>query len=97
MRWFLSIDRGDLPESLRAQGRSTFRSLAIGSDEIEFSNGFADLHTAVYREILAGRGFGIDDARPSIEMVHQIRTAAPMHGNSDSMHPLALRAIERDA
>lgn len=97
VRWFLSIDRGDLPESALSQGKSTFRSLTMGGQEIEFSDGFGDLHTAVYRDILSGRGFGIEDARPSIELVHAIRTAVPVRTACDSLHPLALRVIERNA
>lgn len=97
VRWFLSIDRADLPEQAVAASKTTYRSLQIGHEEVEFSDGFADLHTTVYREILAGRGFGIADARPSIELVHDIRTAIPVATAADSLHPLAQRAIERGA
>jgi UDP-N-acetyl-2-amino-2-deoxyglucuronate dehydrogenase len=97
VRWFLSIDRDDLPETAVAARKSTYRSLVISGEEVEFSDGFTDLHTHVYREILAGRGYGIEDARPSIELVHDIRTAAVVRTTADSLHPLALRAIERGA
>ncbi|MCC5934613.1 MAG: Gfo/Idh/MocA family oxidoreductase [Candidatus Cyclonatronum sp.] len=73
--WYLSLDREDLPESAKQNGQPTFRSITIDGREIEFSGGFTDLHTRVYEETLAGRGFGLADARPSIELVHGIRTA----------------------
>lgn len=74
VRWFLSVDDADLPFDAQP-GKATYRSITIDGDELEFTEGFTDLHTRVYEEILAGRGFGIDDARPSIELVHRIRTA----------------------
>ena len=75
VRWFLSIDREDLPTAAQLQGRTTYRSLTMDGNEVEFSDGFADLHTEVYRRTLTGRGFGLNDARPSIELTHRIRTA----------------------
>lgn len=77
VKWYLSIDIEDVPESVRKAGSRTFRSLKIENEEIEFSEGFGDLHTTSYREILAGRGYGISDARPSIDLVHQIRSSKP--------------------
>jgi UDP-N-acetyl-2-amino-2-deoxyglucuronate dehydrogenase len=73
VKWFLSINISHLPAPLREAGKRTFRSLKIEGNEIEFSDGFTDLHTASYREILNGNGFTIADARPSIELVHSIR------------------------
>jgi len=73
--WFLSIDRADLPEATLVRGSATCRSITIDGEEVEFSEGFTDLHTVVYRDILAGGGFGLDDARPSIELVHGLREA----------------------
>jgi UDP-N-acetyl-2-amino-2-deoxyglucuronate dehydrogenase len=73
IRWFVSIDRADLPGS--ADGKTTFRSITVDGEEVEFSEGFADLHTRSYEEIIAGRGFGIEDARPSIEIVSALRSA----------------------
>ena len=73
VNWFLSIDRNDLPKTVQLGQRNTFRSLTIDGEKIEFSEGFTDLHTRVYEETLAGRGFTISDARPSIELVHRIR------------------------
>ena len=75
VRWFLSVDPADLPFSAVPGKQSTFRSITIDGQEVEFTEGFADLHTRVYEETLAGRGFGIDDARPSIELVHRIRSS----------------------
>jgi UDP-N-acetyl-2-amino-2-deoxyglucuronate dehydrogenase len=72
VRWFLSTDPNDLPARSREEGKSAFRSLTFDGQEIEFSDGFTDLHTLVYSEILAGRGAGIDEARPGIELVHSI-------------------------
>lgn len=73
VKWQLSIDRADLPEACREGGQTTHRSIAIDGEEVEFSGGFTDLHTKVYEDILAGGGFGIEDARPSIELVHRVR------------------------
>lgn len=75
VRWFLSVDKNDLPEAVKANGRTTYRSITVDGKEIEFSEGFTDLHTKVYEETLAGRGFGIKDARPSVELTYKIRTA----------------------
>jgi len=72
VRWYLSIDRSDLPAGLK-QGQTTYRSIKVDGEEVEFSEGFTDLHTKSYEEILAGRGFGIDVVRPSIEMASSIR------------------------
>lgn len=71
--WKLSINAAHLPPAVAAAGKRTFRSLRIGDREIEFSDGFTDLHTACYRQILEGKGFGLEDARPSIEVVHAFR------------------------
>ncbi|NQU41040.1 MAG: Gfo/Idh/MocA family oxidoreductase [Lentisphaerae bacterium] len=75
--WHLSIDEKDLPPEAVTEGRTTFRSICIDGEEVEFSTGFADLHTRVYEDILAGNGFGISDALPAIELVHTIRQKVP--------------------
>jgi UDP-N-acetyl-2-amino-2-deoxyglucuronate dehydrogenase len=75
VRWFLSVDRGDLPAEATERGRTTFRPITIDGQEVEFSEGFTELHTEVYRRTLAGSGFSIADARPSVEFVHYIRAA----------------------
>lgn len=76
VQWLLSIDRNDLPPRTSSANTPTFRSIIIDGEEIEFSDGFADLHTRVYERTLAGNGFGIADARPAIELVHGIRTGS---------------------
>lgn len=74
VRWFLSVDRNDLPETVRG-AKTTYRSLTLDGSEVEFSEGFTDLHKDSYGEILSGRGFGLEDVRPSIEIVSAFRTA----------------------
>jgi UDP-N-acetyl-2-amino-2-deoxyglucuronate dehydrogenase len=87
VKWFLSVDFNDIPEDIKKQGKRTYRSVTIDGEEIEFSEGFTDLHTRSYEEILKGNGFGISEARKSIEIVHQIRNAAPI-GLKGEFHPL---------
>jgi len=74
VRWFLSTNREDLPAAIREKGASTYRHITIDGEAVEFSEGFADLHTEVYRRALNGDGFGIEDARASIEVVSRIRS-----------------------
>lgn len=90
VRWFLSVHPEDLPDGAQAAQR-TYRCITVNGAEVEFTEGFTDLHTRVYEEVLAGRGFGLDVARPSIELAHQIRNA-PVHGASLRAHP-ALAAL----
>lgn len=73
VKWNLSINSAHLPAAVRQQGIRTFRSLRLGNEEIEFSDGFTDLHTQCYRQILEGKGPGIEEARGSIELVYQMR------------------------
>jgi UDP-N-acetyl-2-amino-2-deoxyglucuronate dehydrogenase len=75
VRWFLSTNAADLPFALSAGGRSTFRAMTVDGAQLEFSDGFTDLHTRVYEEVLAGRGCGINEARPSVALTHEIRHA----------------------
>ncbi len=86
VRWFLSVDRDDLPESVKGS-KTTYRSIAIDGEEVEFSEGFTDLHTRSYEEILAGRGYGLDDVRFSVEVVSAFRTL-PVTSTGD-VHPFA--------
>lgn len=72
--WYLSTEAADLPFSPQPGVKTTYRSITVDGEEIEFSEGFADLHTRIYEEVLAGRGFGIDVARPSVELTSRIRT-----------------------
>ena len=88
VRWFLSVDSKDLPETAVKEGKRTYRSITLEGNEIEFSGGFTDLHTVVYQKILEGKEFGIEDARPSIELVYVLRNIKPI-GFNDRTHPLA--------
>ncbi len=90
VRWFLSINPDDLPIPAEPGGKSTYRSISIDGQEVEFTEGFTDLHTRVYQETLAGRGFGIADARPSIELAHRIRSSTVSGIDQDS-HPFLTR------
>jgi UDP-N-acetyl-2-amino-2-deoxyglucuronate dehydrogenase len=91
--WYLSIDRADLPFAPEPGKRTTYRSITIDGEEIEFTEGFTDLHTRVYEETLAGRGFGIAEARPSVELAYRIRHAA-VAANPVARHPMLLRLGE---
>jgi UDP-N-acetyl-2-amino-2-deoxyglucuronate dehydrogenase len=86
VRWFLSVDHNDLPFPVEPGKNTTYRSITVDGQEIEFSGGFTDLHTRVYEETLAGHGFSIADARPSIELTYRIRTA-PISPRDDMAHP----------
>jgi UDP-N-acetyl-2-amino-2-deoxyglucuronate dehydrogenase len=88
VRWFLSTDADDLPDRVRKKAGFAYRSMTFDGQEIEFSDRFADLHTKVYEEILAGRGAGIHDARPAIELVHQINRS-DVQWSLHQAHPLA--------
>lgn len=87
VRWFLSIDYNDLPEAAKASGKRMFRSITIEGEEIEFSEGFGDLHTVSYREILDGKGFGLNDARQSVITAFTIRNSNPV-GLVGDYHPM---------
>ena len=86
VRWFLSVDEEHIPVEARAQGQRTYRSISVDGDQVEFSGGFADLHTRSYEEILAGRGFGVEENRVAIETVADIRNAEPI-GPKGNYHP----------
>lgn len=91
IRWFLSVGREDLPAEAVQEGKTTYRSITVDGEELEFSGGFADLHTAIYREILAGRGFGLEDARPSIDLVSRLRKTVPVRNPDSPVHPFLNR------
>ncbi len=86
VRWFLSLDEETIPDVLRKQGKRTYRSIQMDGQEIEFSDGFTDLHTRVYEETMKGKGFGLEEARTSIETVYAIRNAQPL-GLQGDYHP----------
>ncbi|MCX5883049.1 MAG: oxidoreductase, partial [Deltaproteobacteria bacterium] len=90
VRWFLSTNVSYLPDDAIKKEMRTFRSITVDGQDIEFSGGFMDLHTRSYQEILSGRGFGLAEARASIETVHYIRNAVPK-GNVGDFHPLCRR------
>lgn len=89
VQWLLSLDQNDLPESVRG-AQPTYRSITVDGEEVEFSGGFRDLHTRIYEETLAGRGFGIPEARPAIELVHRLRQM-PATAVVGDTHPMILR------
>ena len=94
VRYFLSINEHTLPKELLDAGKKTFRSLQIGGEEFEFSEGFGDLHTVSYQEILKGNGFGLNESKQSIEIVHNIRNAQPV-GLVGDYHPFASKPLSR--
>jgi len=93
--WFLSADRSDLPADLAGKGITTFRSIEYNGEEIQFSSGFTDLHTKVYEETLAGNGFGIEDARPAIKLVNELRNLKTTENYSSVIHPFAEKYLQR--
>ena len=86
VKWFLSVKYDYIPDEIKATGQRTYRSITVDGDEIEFSGGFTDLHTRSYEEILKGNGFGLDEARKSIEIVSNIRNQEPV-GLVGEYHP----------
>ena len=92
VRWFLSINADYLPQDVKLQGQTTYRSITVEGEEIEFSGGFKDLHTKSYEEILNGNGFGLNDAENSIEIVSKIRTFTPL-GLVGEYHPFCKKVI----
>lgn len=91
VRWFLSIDSNDLPDDVKGK-KTTYRNIDISGEQMEFSDGFNDLHTVSYQEILAGRGYGLEAARNAIETVDMIRTA-PLSPVNVDVHPFVKRLI----
>jgi len=94
VRWFLSINEEVLPEEIKAKGQRTYRSITIEGEELEFSGGFTDLHNRVYESILDGNGYGLEDARQAIEIVHNIRHAKPI-GLKGEYHPFAEKELSK--
>lgn len=92
VRWFLSINYDVLPEEIKSKGQRTYRSITIEGEELEFSGGFTDLHTKVYQQILDGNGYGLEDARQAIEIVHDIRNSKPI-GLKGDYHPFAKKEL----
>lgn len=92
VRWFLSIDASDLPDTVRGK-KPTYRSIMVDGQEIEFSEGFTDLHTVSYQAILNGNGYGIEDARHCVETVETIRTLAATRAQNGEDHPFLARLL----
>lgn len=92
VRWFLSINEDVLPKEVLVKGQRTYRSITIEGEELEFSGGFTDLHSRSYEDILGGKGYGLEDARQAIEIVHTIRNASPI-GLKGEYHPLAQKEL----
>ena len=91
VRWFLSVDASDLPDSVKGQ-KTTYRSITMDGEEVEFSEGFTDLHTRSYEEILAGKGYGLEDVRFSIEVVSQFRNAPVV--TAGETHPFVAKYLK---
>jgi UDP-N-acetyl-2-amino-2-deoxyglucuronate dehydrogenase len=87
IRWFLSLDYADIPDAVKKTGQRTFRSITVEGEKIEFSEGFTDLHTLTYKEILAGRGFGLKEATQSVNIAYNIRNSNPV-GLKGDYHPI---------
>jgi len=94
VRWFLSINYDTLPEVIKISGARTYRSIKIDGREVEFSEGFNDLHTLSYKGILEGRGFGLEDASNAVQAAYDIRNSKPV-GLTGSYHPLAEVPVSR--
>lgn len=92
VRWFLSVNIEDVPQAQRDAGQRTYRSITVDGEEIEFSGGFTDLHNRSYEEILAGRGFGLEENRTAIATVATIRGAQPL-GLQGDYHPFLKRDL----
>ncbi|CAN5172977.1 Gfo/Idh/MocA family oxidoreductase [soil metagenome] len=89
--WFLSVDRNDLPVDIQGK-KTTFRSITVDGEEVEFSEGFTDLHTKSYQEIVAGRGFGLDEVRTSIDIVSTFRSV-PVTSGHEWSHPATRKVL----
>jgi UDP-N-acetyl-2-amino-2-deoxyglucuronate dehydrogenase len=89
IKWFLSIDANDLPIQTREKNQRTFRSIQVDGNEMEFSDGFTDLHTNVYKNIISGNGYGIEDARDAIELVYKFNFMRPIIDRETS-HPFVI-------
>lgn len=94
VRWFLSINYDTLPEEIKAKGMRTYRSMTIDGEEIEFSEGFTELHTLSYQDVLDGGGFTLEDSRQAIQTVFDIRHAEPV-GLRGEYHPFCKKPLSK--
>jgi UDP-N-acetyl-2-amino-2-deoxyglucuronate dehydrogenase len=92
VRWFLSVNNDYIPDEVKATGKRTYRNISVNGEEFEFSEGFTDLHTKSYEDILSGGGFGLDDAKNSIVIVSDIRSATPI-GLKGDYHPFCKKVM----
>jgi len=92
VKWFLSVSYDYIPDEIKAQGQRTYRSITVDGKEIEFSGGFTDLHTLSYEHILNGGGFGLSEARKSIEIVSSIRKSE-IDTDTGEIHPFVNKAV----
>lgn len=92
VKWFLSINADHLPESAKMEGKRTYRNVNVNGEEVEFSDGFTELHTASYEAVLKGEGFGLDAALPSLRLVERIRQASPSRDVANA-HPFASKLV----
>ncbi|MBN2105774.1 Gfo/Idh/MocA family oxidoreductase [bacterium] len=90
IKWYLSLNRSDLPESVNQENQSTYRLITIDGRPLEFSEGFTDLHTLLYEKAIAGKGYTLEDARPSIELVQKMRCADVVNCDSEKKHRMLL-------
>ena len=88
VQWFLSVNHQHLPFKPKPGEQTTYRSIEVDGEEVEFTEGFADLHTEIYTRTIKGEGFGLAEARGGIELVHKLRQLPIRRVNRDS-HPLA--------
>jgi len=93
-RWFLSINYDVLPQEVKEKGQTTYRSITIEGEELEFSGGFTDLHTVSYQEIINGNGYGLEAPRQAIEIVHSVRHADPI-GLKGEFHPFVKKPLAK--
>jgi len=91
VRWFLSINYDLIPDEIKKSGKRTYRSITIEGEELEFSDGFTDLHTVSYNEIINGNGYGLEEPRQAIEIVHEIRHSKPV-GIKGEYHPFVKKS-----
>lgn len=94
VRWFLSINYDTIPDEIKEKGMRTYRSITIENEIFEFSGGFTELHTKSYQEILNGNGFGLNESRRAIELVHDIRHQQPV-GLKGNYHPFAAKPLAK--
>jgi len=92
VRWFLSVDADDVPEQQKKEGKRTYRSIKIENEEIEFSDGFTDLHTVSYKEILSGKGFRVGETMKAVAVAYKIRNAEIIKPRGD-YHPYIQKLI----